>query len=150
MSPKNKGSLKNRRLRSYQNDLLTCIVNGITLGPTGYTICPPPTEQLQEEFLDSWSIDDKINHSGNTLLVEDITMLEREYAFFKENEKEFTRTHKDEYVVIKDDNVLGFYDSEIKAIKETVKHEELGTFLVQKCSTDENIVEFFSNRVSFG
>jgi hypothetical protein len=37
------------------------------------------------------------------------------------------------FLVIKDEKVIGAYDSEIDAIKEASKHHELGTFLVQKC-----------------
>ena len=55
------------------------------------------------------------------------------------------------FVVIKNQKVLGVYDSDLEAVEETSKTEEMGTFLVQKCvAGDEGLTQTFHSRVAFG
>ena len=59
--------------------------------------------------------------------------LEREFDFFVHNQKELVEKYKGKYIAIKDNQVLGAYNSLAEAVKETAKQEKLGTFLIQEC-----------------
>lgn len=53
-------------------------------------------------------------------------------------------------MVIKDQQVLGDYDTQLAAIAETTKKRELGTFLVQKVEPGtEATTQTFRTRVAF-
>ncbi len=58
-------------------------------------------------------------------------MLEREFEYFQEHQKEFNEKYWGKVIVIKNLQVIGVHDSYIDAVEETSKDEELGTFLVQ-------------------
>jgi len=50
--------------------------------------------------------------------------------------------------VIKNEGVIGVYDSDIEAIEETSEKHEMGTFLVQKCEPGPNsYTQTFHSRV---
>ena len=52
------------------------------------------------------------------------------------------------YIVIKNNNVLGVFNSSEDAIKDAIKENELGTFLVQFVKEDEpNVI--FRSRVGY-
>lgn len=77
--------------------------------------------------------------------------LEREFDYYIEHQEELVKEYNGKFIVIKDCKVIGSYDSEIEAIKETVKDHSLGTFLVQKCTPGkESYTQTFHSRVSFG
>lgn len=59
--------------------------------------------------------------------------LEKEFKYYIGHQNELVDKYKGKFIVIKDCTVIGAYDSDLKAIEETSKKEELGTFLVQKC-----------------
>lgn len=59
--------------------------------------------------------------------------LEREFQYFLQHQKELVEKYQGKVVVIKDDRIIGVYDSALQAVKETTKKHELGTFLVQEC-----------------
>lgn len=76
--------------------------------------------------------------------------LEKEFNFFEKNKTELVKKYKDKYIVIKNCKILGVYNSLVEAIRETSKHEKLGTFLVQKCSeSDKFYTQTFHSRVTF-
>ena len=76
--------------------------------------------------------------------------LKKEFEYYKENQDELVKKHNGKVIVIKDFIVIGVYDSEIEAIKETAKEHEEGTFLVQKCSPGKDDYSMtFHSRVSF-
>ena len=78
-------------------------------------------------------------------------MLKRCYDFFNSNIKELLLKYNGEYVVIKNENIIGHYDSFDKAYNETCKTEEIGTFIIQHCVDDhfEQTMHFAWNNVSF-
>lgn len=77
-------------------------------------------------------------------------MLDKEFQYYIDNQKELVEKYKDKYLVIKDLSVIGVYNTEIEAYSETVKQHELGTFLIQECqSGDENYTQTFRTRVIF-
>ncbi len=78
-------------------------------------------------------------------------MLKNEFRYFLKNQKRFVRKYKGKYIVIKNLRVIGAYNTEIQAVEQTSKREEMGTFLVQKCEPgDKSFTQTFHSRVSFG
>lgn len=78
-------------------------------------------------------------------------MLKKEFEYFLEHQKEFADKYDGKFIVIKNQGIIGVYDSEIEAVEETSKKEKLGTFLVQKCEPgDASFTQNFHSRVSLG
>lgn len=77
-------------------------------------------------------------------------MLEKEYAFFEKNRENFVKQHKDEYVLIKDEEIIGFFKDRQKALEEASKKYKLGTFLIHQCVGKNDEIHRFHSRVSFG
>jgi len=71
-------------------------------------------------------------------------MLEKEYDFYKKNEKEFLKKYPNKYIVIKNNSVLGVYDSIKEAMTQTLKENELGTFLVNQVKEEQQQIIFRS------
>jgi hypothetical protein len=76
--------------------------------------------------------------------------LEKEFKYYIDHQDELVQKYNCKYIVIKNEKVIGAYDSPLVAIRETVKTEKLGTFLVQKCGPGkDNYTQTFHSRVSF-
>jgi hypothetical protein len=76
--------------------------------------------------------------------------LEKEFDYYIAHQKELVEKYNGQIIVIKNGQILGAYDSEIKAIDETLKHHALGTFLVKKCEPgDKSYTASFHSRVIF-
>jgi hypothetical protein len=76
--------------------------------------------------------------------------LEKEFKYFIENKDSLVKKYNDKYIVIKNRKVIGVYDSEIEAIQGASENESLGTFLVQKCTlNNENYTQTYHSRVIF-
>ena len=60
-------------------------------------------------------------------------MLEKEFQYYLDNQKELVKRYNGKFIVIKNDSVIGAYNSHSEAYNETLKKEELGTFLIQHC-----------------
>jgi hypothetical protein len=73
-------------------------------------------------------------------------MLEKEYDYFLNNKDTLFANYHNRVIVIKDEKVIGDYDTKEEALKETVKEHELGTFLIQEISQEEldDIKRFYS------
>jgi hypothetical protein len=77
-------------------------------------------------------------------------MLEREFKYYKEHQKELVLKYEGRVIVIIGESVIGNYDSEIAAIETTKKDHPLGTFLVQKCEPGKDSYSMtFHSRVAF-
>ena len=76
--------------------------------------------------------------------------LKKEFDYYLAHQEELVRQFSGKYIVIKDSEVKGAYDSEIEAVEKASEKFELGTFLVQKCEpgTDDYIQMYYS-RVAF-
>ena len=76
--------------------------------------------------------------------------LQKEYDFYLEHQAELAREHLGRVLVIKGEEVIGVFDSELEAVNTTKKEHELGTFLVQRVeapgTTDP---QTFHSRVTF-
>jgi hypothetical protein len=76
--------------------------------------------------------------------------LQAEFEYFLAHKAELLAQYNGKFVVIKDRKVIGAYDDELKAIAETRKSHELGTFVVQKVVPgDAGTTQTFHTRVSF-
>ena len=75
-------------------------------------------------------------------------MLQEEFNFYLEHQGALAKKYGDTVIVIKDKTVIGVYNSEEEAIKETTRTHELGSFLVQKCSADpSSVLHTYRSRV---
>jgi hypothetical protein len=75
--------------------------------------------------------------------------LESEFKYYLENQKELVKKYNGKFIVIKDLEVIGAYDSELEAVQKTSEQYELGTFLVQKCEIgSESYTQTYHSRVS--
>ena len=61
-------------------------------------------------------------------------MLEEELKYFIDNQIELLKKYRGKFLVIKNQGVVGIYESEIEAYQEAQKKYELGTFLIQECT----------------
>ena len=59
--------------------------------------------------------------------------LEREFKYYLANQDAFVKKYAGRVIAIKDEEVLGDFESEIAAVETISKKYEMGTFLVQKC-----------------
>lgn len=76
--------------------------------------------------------------------------LEKDFQYYLDNQEELVKKYDGKFIVIKNYTVIGVYDDELKAIEETSKKEELGTFLVQKCEPGtESYTQTYHSRVTF-
>ena len=76
-------------------------------------------------------------------------MIHNDFIFYKTNQDAIVLGHMDEYVVIKNQQVQGYYQSE-EAAFDSMLNEELGTFMVKRCQKPgTDVIEYFNNAVAF-
>ena len=76
--------------------------------------------------------------------------LKREFDYYLAHQAELVRQYEGKFIVLKNEQVIGSYDSELQAVRETAKSEALGTFLVQKCEPgQDSVTNVFHSRVAF-
>ena len=77
-------------------------------------------------------------------------MLNKEFKYYIDHQKELVKKYNGKYIVIKNSIVIGAYSSELEAFNETLKANELGTFLIQYCLPgEESHTVTFHSRVVF-
>ena len=64
-------------------------------------------------------------------------MQDKDFEWFLKNYDALYERYGNSYLVIKQEKVIGVYDSFSKAVETTMLTEELGTFIVQKCDGSE-------------
>lgn len=77
-------------------------------------------------------------------------MLEKEYKYYQTNKTDLLKQFQGEFIVIKNNKVIGNYVDKITAINETVnkKHLKMGSFLVQHVLPSQSEpVQRFCSRV---
>ncbi|MEW7280574.1 hypothetical protein ABW636_18455 [Aquimarina sp. 2201CG1-2-11] len=75
-------------------------------------------------------------------------MLEKEFEYYLKNQDELLKKFNDRFIVLKNNEILGDYSSEIEALSETRKSHEVGTFLIQHCTPGTNsYTETYHSRV---
>ena len=64
-------------------------------------------------------------------------MKNKDFEWFLENYNDLFFKYGRKFLVIKNQEVIGVYDEAGEAVRQTMKLEELGSFIVQKCTGDE-------------
>lgn len=73
----------------------------------------------------------------------------KDYEFFLKNLASLYKRYGPQFVAIKDEQVLGAYQTLEEAVMETAKTYALGTFLVQQCAENpESLVAHFAGNVA--
>jgi hypothetical protein len=62
----------------------------------------------------------------------------QDFDFFIEKYKELYNEYGHKFLVIRNQRILGSYDTELEAITDTKKQYPLGSFIVQECNGDES------------
>ena len=76
--------------------------------------------------------------------------LKKEFEYYLAHQEEFVREHNGRVVVIKDQKLIGVFDTPLEAVTEVKKQFALGTFLVQRVSPDASeYTHTFHSRVAF-
>ena len=68
-------------------------------------------------------------------------MQDKDFKWFLDNYDELYKQYGNSFLAIKNCNVLGSYKTYAEGVRETLKNEEIGTFIVQKCdgTKDKNM-----------
>ena len=76
--------------------------------------------------------------------------LKKEFEYYLAHQSELVEKYNGKFIVIKDCQIIGAYDSELEAIQKTSEQHELGTFLVQRCEPgDASYTQSYPSRVLF-
>jgi hypothetical protein len=71
------------------------------------------------------------------------------FDFYEKNQEDIVKGHLNEFVVINDASIVGYFKTEKEAF-EAMKDYELGTFLVKKClEKGTDIITYHTQRVRF-
>lgn len=65
-------------------------------------------------------------------------MLKDEFKYYIDNQADFVEKYNGKFIVLKNQKVIGIYESHLEAYNETLKTEEIGTFLIQHCIPGTN------------
>lgn len=77
-------------------------------------------------------------------------MLEKEFKFYLDNQEKLVKKYSGKFLVIKNEEVIGVYDSDEEAYFHTISEHEAGTFLIQFCEAgDSSYTQSFHSRVIF-
>lgn len=72
-----------------------------------------------------------------------------DFEWYVDNMGALFQKYGDCYLAIKNKSVLGRYQSYAVAVKETLKTEPIGTFIVQRCGTDESVYTNYISSFNF-
>ncbi len=76
-------------------------------------------------------------------------MIDKNYAFFKKEEKKLKKEFPDEYILICDEKVV-FHDRNFEKVVEQAKALKAGSYIIQQCSTVEaKYIQTYHTRVVF-
>jgi hypothetical protein len=76
-------------------------------------------------------------------------MIQDDFEYYMSHQEEIVKDHLGEFVVIKDSSIIGYFKEEAKAF-ESMKGNELETFIVKKCQEPgTDVVTYYNNRVAF-
>jgi hypothetical protein len=76
--------------------------------------------------------------------------LEKELDYYIKHQDELIKQYEGKYLLIKDQKVVGSYDTELEAYQDAKSKYELGSFLIQPCLPGEqNYTQTFHSRVTF-
>lgn len=73
--------------------------------------------------------------------------IKKNYQFYLDNKDELNKKYKNKYIIIKDEVVIGTYETLEEAIKDA-KEIEAGTYIIQQCVVKDD-TQIFHTRVRF-
>lgn len=77
-------------------------------------------------------------------------LLAKEFKYYLKNQEELAKEYNGKYIVIKDEKVLGSFNTIAEAYNDASAHHKVGTFLIQLVSPgNESHIRTFHSRVSF-
>lgn len=75
-------------------------------------------------------------------------MLEQEFKYYLDNQTELVEKYNNKFIAIKNQKVIGAYNSHGEALEQTSKAEKIGTFIIQHCIPGtEGYTQTFHSRV---
>lgn len=76
--------------------------------------------------------------------------LEKEFEYYIDHQDKLVEEYNGKVLVIKGPKIIGVFNSEIEAVKETSKTHKPGTFLVQKCEPgSDSYTHTYQSRIAF-
>jgi hypothetical protein len=80
--------------------------------------------------------------------VKKMASLQEEFEYYIAHQDDLVREYDGKYLLIKDKQVQGAFDSELEAYRVASGQYELGSFLIQRCAPgDEAYSQTFCSRV---
>jgi hypothetical protein len=77
-----------------------------------------------------------------------LEMQRQDYEYFLDNTDRFYKEYGHRFLAIKDQNIIGVYETFNDALENTLQKETPGTFLIQECLENrEKYVYFFQGNV---
>jgi len=77
-------------------------------------------------------------------------MLQDFFIWYLEHQNELVKKYNGKFIVIKDNTVVGSYNSSGEALIESEKKFPLGSFIIQECTPGtEAYTQHFNSRVTF-
>lgn len=77
-------------------------------------------------------------------------MLDKEFKYYLAHQNELVKKYNGKFLAIKGGRVIGAYDTQEEALKNTLKKHKAGTFLIQFCTPgSEEYTQKFRSRVIF-
>ena len=75
--------------------------------------------------------------------------LQKQLEYFKSHQDELVKKYKGRFIVIKNQEIQGVYDTEMEAYTDSKEKFKLGTFLIQQCLPGQNsYTQTFHSRVT--
>ena len=76
-------------------------------------------------------------------------VLDTQIAYFKKRQMELAEAHHGDFVLIHDESIAGFYQSELDAYTVAKRVYDDGTFLIRQClKPEEETTKTFHSRVA--
>jgi len=77
-------------------------------------------------------------------------MLDKEFNYYRTHQSDLVKKYEGKFIVIKEETVIGVYNTQIEAYTEAKKNHEVGTFLIQHCTPGTiGYTHSFHSRVAF-
>lgn len=77
-------------------------------------------------------------------------MQSTDFEWFKNNMPSLFAEYGEKYLAIKDQCVLGAYDTYSEGVNATKKTETIGSFIIQRCGADASAYTNYISSINFG
>jgi hypothetical protein len=78
-------------------------------------------------------------------------MLQELFKYYLANQEDLVKKYNGKYIVIKNNEVVGAYNTDSEAYFNSISKYKPGSFMIQKCTPgEEAYTQRFSSRVIFG